>query len=179
MSYCPATTSITILSLYKFCLRSNKLLLNSLHSLEISSTYIWAKRCLEMHSTQIFHTWGTPRWELTVQYRLLLLTTVSQVAKATDLTWGCKVPYPWAQLPSSVLYTEECVRELAYLYNHSQPGAGRVQEKHPFPFPHSAGKETVLCASPVPHQCMSDSQALMNGVFPTVFRNWKLLPLIR
>lgn len=43
MSYCPATTNITILSLYNVCLQSNKLLLNSLHSLEICSTYGGAK----------------------------------------------------------------------------------------------------------------------------------------
>lgn len=69
MSYCPATTSITILSLYNFCLQSNKLLLNSLHSLEIGSTSVCATHCLEMLSTQIFHTRGTPGWELTAQHR--------------------------------------------------------------------------------------------------------------
>lgn len=37
------------------------------------------------------------------------------------------------------------MRELAYLYNHTQSGAGRVHEKHPFLPPHSAGKEAVLC----------------------------------
>lgn len=60
MSYCPGTTSITIPSLYNVCLRSNKLLLNSLHSLEICSTYGCAKHCFEMLSTQIFRTQGTP-----------------------------------------------------------------------------------------------------------------------
>ena len=60
MSYCPATTNITILSLYNVCLQSNKLLLNSLHSLEICSTYGCAKHYFEMLSAQIFRTQGTP-----------------------------------------------------------------------------------------------------------------------
>ena len=59
MSYCPATTNITILSLYNVCLQSNKLLLNSLHSLEICSTYGCAKHYFEMLSAQIFRTQGT------------------------------------------------------------------------------------------------------------------------
>lgn len=65
MSYRPATTSITILPLCNFCLPSNKRLLNSLHSLEICSTYVCAKCCFETLSTQIFHTGGVPGWELT------------------------------------------------------------------------------------------------------------------
>ena len=69
MSYCPATTSVTILSLYNFCLQSNKLLLNSLHSLEVCSTYVCAKLRFEMPSAQIFRTEGPPpRWELTVRH---------------------------------------------------------------------------------------------------------------
>lgn len=60
MSYCPVTTSITILSLCHVCLQSNKLLLNSLHSLEICPTYIRAQLRPEMLSTHICRTEGPP-----------------------------------------------------------------------------------------------------------------------
>lgn len=79
MSYCPATTNITILSLYNVCLQSNKLLLNSLHSLEICSTYGCAKHYSEMLSTQICRTQGTLGGATD---RLPLSPVVSQVAKA-------------------------------------------------------------------------------------------------
>ena len=59
MSYCPATTSTTILSLCNFCLRSNKLLLNSLHSLETCSTYVCAEYCFERLALRL-STLGVP-----------------------------------------------------------------------------------------------------------------------
>lgn len=151
MSYCPATTSITILSLCNFCLQSNKRLLNSLHSLEICSTYICAKCCFEMLSTQIFHTGGIPGWELTGQH--IQTPTVGcgvTNAKNYGLNLRAAIAYDNDRSSPTQPYIHRTV--------HTHPPTCIIEPRSregslEAPSPLSTGKEPILCvfsgASPV------------------------------
>lgn len=147
MSYCPATTSITILSLYNFCLQSNKLLLNSLHSLEICSTSVCVKHCLEMLSTQIFHTRYPGVGANSSAHTDSHCWLRHHRWQKPRTTWEPPFLTMWSQLPSSALclHRNGHMNPPTHLLVESNQGAGRTPRNTPFLAPHSVGKETILC----------------------------------